>query len=45
LDSLINESDEDLKKVLSETKEKVVSSNYSKKEFVKLTQLNQGLVI
>lgn len=45
LDLLINESDEDLKKVLSETKEKVVSSNYSKKEFVKLTQLNQGLVI
>jgi arsenate reductase-like glutaredoxin family protein len=45
LDSLINESDEDLKKVLSETKEKVVSSHYSKKEFVKLTQLNQGLII
>jgi arsenate reductase-like glutaredoxin family protein len=45
LDSLINESDEDLKKVLSETKEKVVSSNYSKKEFVKLSQLNGGLVI
>jgi len=45
LDSLINESNEDLKKVLSETKEKVVSSNYSKKEFVKLSQLNGGLVI
>ena len=45
LDSLINESDEDLKKVLNETKEKVVSSNYSKKEFVKLSQLNGGLVI
>jgi arsenate reductase-like glutaredoxin family protein len=45
LDSLINESDEDLKKVLTETKEKVVSSNYSKKEFVKLSQLNGGLVI
>jgi hypothetical protein len=45
LDLLINESDEDLKKVLNETKEKVVSSNYSKKEFVKLSQLNGGLVI
>jgi len=45
LDSLINESDEDLRKVLNETKEKVVSSNYSKKEFVKLSQLNGGLVI
>ena len=45
LDSLINESDEDLKKALNETKEKVVSSNYSKKEFVKLSQLNGGLVI
>jgi hypothetical protein len=45
LDSLINESDENLKTTLVETKERITKSNYSKKEFIKLSQLNQGLII
>jgi hypothetical protein len=45
LDSLINESDENLKTTLVETKERISKSNYSKKEFIKLSQLNQGLII
>lgn len=45
LDSLINESDENLKTTLVETKERIEKSNYSKKEFIKLSQLNQGLII
>lgn len=44
IDQLISESDDELKKALTETKEKIASSNYSKKEFIKLNQLNQGLL-
>jgi hypothetical protein len=45
IDQLISESDDELKTALTETKEKIVSSNYSKKEFIKLNQLNQGLLL
>lgn len=44
IDQLISESDNELKTTLTETKEKIASSNYSKKEFIKLSQLNQGLL-
>lgn len=45
IDQLISESDDELKKALTETKERIESSNYSKKEFIKLNQLNQGLLL
>jgi hypothetical protein len=45
IDQLISESDNELKTTLTETKEKIASSNYSKKEFIKLNQLNQGLLL
>lgn len=45
IDQLISESDDELKTALTETKEKIASSNYSKKEFIKLNQLNQGLLL
>jgi len=45
INKLISESDNELKTTLTETKEKITSSNYSKKEFIKLTQLNQGLLL
>ena len=45
IDQLISESDNELKTTLTETKEKIASSNYSKKEFIKLSQLNQGLLL
>lgn len=43
IDSLISESQDELKPILSETKERVEKSEYSKKEYIKLLQLNQGL--
>ena len=43
IDSLISESQDELKTILSETKERVEKSEYSKKEYIKLLQLNQGL--
>lgn len=45
IDQLISESDNELKTALTETKERIASSNYSKKEFIKLNQLNQGLLL
>lgn len=45
IEKLISESDTELKTALTETKEKIASSNYSKKEFIKLNQLNQGLLL
>lgn len=43
IESLISESQDELKTILSETKERVEKSEYSKKEYIKLLQLNQGL--
>ena len=43
LNELMSESDENLKKTLNETKEKIVSSEFSKKEYLKLISLNEGL--
>lgn len=43
IDNLINESDENTKNVLIETKNKISSIEFSKKEYVKLLSLNEGL--
>jgi hypothetical protein len=43
IDSLINESDEDLKKILTETKNKLVKTNSNKKEYIKLLELSKSL--
>ena len=43
IDSLISESEDEMKSVLTETKERIQKSEYSKKEYIKLLQLNQGL--
>ena len=43
LDTLINESEEDLKKVLTETKEKITSVKETKEEYIKLLSLRDNL--
>lgn len=45
IEKLISESDDELKITLRETKDRIGSSNYSKKEYIKLIQLNQGLIL
>jgi hypothetical protein len=45
IEKLISESEAELKTALVETKDRITSSNYSKKEFIKLSQLNQGLLL
>ena len=43
LDTLINESEEDLKKVLTETKEKITLVKETKEEYIKLLSLRDNL--
>jgi len=43
IESLINESDEELKKVLTETKEKITSVKETKEEYIKLLSLRNSL--
>jgi len=45
IDKLIVESDEELKKALLETKERVENSKFSKKEYLNLLSLDNGLII
>ena len=45
LEKLISESEEEIKSTLIETKNKIQSTQFNKKEFIKLEQLNNGLVI
>jgi hypothetical protein len=45
LEKLISESEEEIKNTLIETKNKIQSTQFNKKEFIKLEQLNNGLVI
>lgn len=43
IDKLIVESEGELKQTLSETKEKITNTNFSKTEFIKLLSLNESL--
>jgi succinate dehydrogenase flavin-adding protein (antitoxin of CptAB toxin-antitoxin module) len=43
IDTLISESDEELTKVLLETKERLTNVKHSKKEYIKLMNLTQNL--
>jgi succinate dehydrogenase flavin-adding protein (antitoxin of CptAB toxin-antitoxin module) len=43
IDTLISESDEELSKVLLETKERLTNVKHSKKEYIKLMNLTQNL--
>lgn len=43
INSMISESDESVKSTLSETVKKIESTEFSKKEYVKLLTLNEGL--
>lgn len=45
IDRLISESPEDLTQTLIETKERLGKSDFSKKEYIKLINLNDGLVL
>jgi hypothetical protein len=45
LEKLISESDEEIKQALVETKNKIKSTEFNKKEFIKLEQLNNGLIV
>jgi len=45
LEKLISESDEEIKQSLVETKNKIQSTEFNKKEFIKLEQLNNGLIV
>lgn len=45
LEKLISESEEEIKQTLVETKNKIKNTEFSKKEFLKLEELNKGLVI
>lgn len=45
LEKLISESDEEIKQTLVETKNKIQSTEFNKKEFIKLEQLNNGLIV
>lgn len=44
LEKLISESNEEIKQTLLETRNKIQSTEFNKKEFMKLEQLNKGLV-
>jgi hypothetical protein len=45
LERLISESDEEIKQTLVETKNRIQSTEFNKKEFIKLEQLNKGLIV
>jgi hypothetical protein len=45
IEKLILESDEEIKSSLIETKNKISQSNFNKKEFLKLKELNSGLIL
>ena len=45
LEKLISESDEEIKQALLETKNKIQSTKFDKKEFIKLEQLHKGLIV
>jgi hypothetical protein len=45
LEKLISESDEEMKQTLVETKNKIQTTEFNKKEFIKLEQLNNGLIV
>jgi arsenate reductase-like glutaredoxin family protein len=45
LEKLISEADEEIKQTLLETKTKIKSSEFNKKEFIKIEQLNNGLIV
>ena len=45
LEKLISESDEEIRQTLLETRNKIQSTEFNKKEFMKLEQLNKGLVV
>ena len=45
LEKLISESDEEIKQTLLETKNKIQSTKFDKKEFIKLEQLHKGLIV
>jgi hypothetical protein len=45
LKKLISESNEDIKRALLETKNKIESTKFNKKEFIKLEQLNKDLIV
>ena len=45
LEKLISEADEEIKQTLLETKTKIKSSEFTKKEFIKIEQLNNGLIV
>jgi len=45
LEKLISESDEEIKQTLLETKNKIQTIKFNKKEFIKLEQLNNGLIV
>ena len=45
LEKLINESDEEIKKTLVETRNKIQDTKFNKKEFLKLEELNNGLIL
>jgi hypothetical protein len=45
IEKLILESNEEIKSSLIETKNKISQSNFNKKEFLKLKELNSGLIL
>jgi hypothetical protein len=45
IEKLISESDEEIKSTLVETKNKISQTNFNKKEFLKLKDLNNGLIL
>lgn len=45
LEKLINESNEEIKNTLLETKNKIQNTKFNKKEFLKLEELNNGLIL
>jgi hypothetical protein len=45
IEKLILESDEEIKSTLMETKNKISQTNFNKKEFLKLKELNNGLIL
>lgn len=45
LEKLISESEEEIKQTLLETRKKIESTGFNKKEFLKLDQLNRDLIV
>lgn len=45
LEKLISESEEEIKQTLLETKNRIQSTKFDKKEFMKLEQLHKGLIV